>query len=53
MTFESIWLWVLVLAVALAVSWWILWRRARVAEWRQRPAVLRDAELLWVESKFR
>jgi CRISPR-associated exonuclease Cas4 len=53
MTFESIWLWVLVLAVALAVSWWLLCRRARVAEWRQRPAVLRDAELLWVESKFR
>ena len=37
MTFESIWLWVLVLAVALAVSWWHFFRRhrARVAEWRQ------------------
>jgi hypothetical protein len=42
------------LAVALAVSWKLLRRyRAWVAEWRQRPVVPRDAELICVESAFR
>jgi hypothetical protein len=54
MRFESMWPWVLILAIALAVSWRLLWRlRARTAEWRNRPAVLRDADLICVESQFR
>lgn len=53
MSFEWMWPGVLILAVALAVSWRLLWSlRARIAEWRHRPAVLRDADLICVESQF-
>ena len=48
------WPWVLLLAVALAVVWHLFRRHhARVAEWRDRPAALRDAELICVEAQFR
>lgn len=51
---ESLWPWALLLAVAFAVTWHLVWRyRARVAERRDRPAGLRDAELFCVESQFR
>lgn len=54
MRFEPMWPWVLLLAVALAVAWHLFRRhRARVAEWRDRPAALRDAELICVEAQFR
>lgn len=54
MRFEPMWPWVLLLAVALAVAWHLFRRhRARVAERRDRPAGLRDAELICVESQFR
>ena len=54
MRFELMWPWVLLLAVALAVAWHLFRRhRARVAEWRDRPAALRDAELICVEAQFR
>lgn len=54
MRFELMWPWVLLLAVALAVTWHLVRRhRARVAERRDRPAGLRDAELICVESQFR
>jgi CRISPR-associated exonuclease Cas4 len=54
MRFEPMWPWVLLLAVALAVTWHLFRRhRARVAERRDRPAALRDAELICVESQFR
>lgn len=54
MRFELMWPWVLLLAVALAVTWNLVRRqRARVAERRDRPAGLRDAELICVESQFR
>lgn len=54
MRFELMWPWVLLLAVALAVAWHLVRRhRARVAERRDRPAGLRDAELICVESQFR
>lgn len=54
MRFESTWPWVLLLAVALAVAWHLVrCHRARVAERRDRPACLRDAELFCVESQFR
>ena len=54
MRFESTWPWVLLLAVALAVTWHLVrCHRARVEEWRDRPAGLRDAELFCVESQFR
>lgn len=54
MRFESVWQWVLLLAVALAVTWHLVRRhRARVAERRDRPTGLRDAELFCVESQFR
>ena len=54
MRFELMWPWVLLLAVALAVAWHLVRRhRARVAERRGRPAGLRDAELICVESQFR
>ena len=52
--FELMWPWVLLLAVALAVTWHLVRRRrARVAEWRDRPAALRDADLICVEAQFR
>ncbi len=52
--FESMWPWVLGLAVASAVLGRLLWQRhARMAEWCQRPAALRDAQLLSVESEYR
>ena len=45
------------LAIALAVLavlGRLLWRRrARLAEWRQRPDALRDAQLLSVEAEYR
>ena len=54
MRFEPMWPWVLLLAVALAVVWHLFRRHhARVAEWRDRPAALRDAELICVEAQFR
>ena len=54
MRFELMWSWVLLLAVALAVTWHLVRRRrARVAERRDRPVGLRDAELFCVESQFR
>ena len=54
MWFEPMWPWVLILAVALGIAWHLFRRRcARSAEWRDRPAALRDAELIYVESKFR
>ena len=54
MRFELMWPWVLLLAVALAVMWHLVRRhRARVAERRDRPAGLRDADLICVESQFR
>lgn len=54
MRFESMWPWVLLLAVALAVAWHLVRRhRARVAERRDRPAGLRDADLICVEAQFR
>jgi len=54
MKIESLWHWGLLLAVALVVSWQLLRRhRARVAERRDRPADLRDADLICVESQFR
>jgi hypothetical protein len=54
MSLEWIWPGVPLLAVALAVSWRLLWRRrARIAEWRNRPESLRDADLICVESQFR
>ena len=54
MKIESLWHWGLLLAVALVVSWRLLQRQhARVAEWRDRPADLRDADLICVESQFR
>jgi CRISPR-associated exonuclease Cas4 len=54
MRFEPMWPRVLLLAVALAVAWHLFRRhRARVAEWRDRPAALRDAELICVEGQFR
>jgi len=54
MKIESLWQWGLLLAVALVVSWQLLRRqRALVAERRDRPADLRDADLIWVESQFR
>jgi hypothetical protein len=55
--FESMSLWMPGLAIALAVLavlMRLLWRRrARMAEWRQRPAALRDAQLLSVEAEYR
>ena len=54
MKIESLWHWGLLLAVALIVSWRLLQRQhARVAEWRDRPAALWDADLICVESQFR
>lgn len=54
MKIESLWHWGLILAVALLVSWRLLQRQhARVSEWRDRPAELRDADLICVESQFR
>ena len=54
MRFEPMWPWVLILAVALGIAWHLFRRRcARGAEWRDRPAALRDAELIYVEWKFR
>lgn len=54
MKFEPMWLWALGLTIALTVTGSLLWRhRASVAERRQRPALLRDAELICVESQFR
>lgn len=54
MRFELMWSRVLLLAVALAVTWHLVRRRrARVAERRDRPVGLRDAELFCVESQFR
>lgn len=54
MRFEPMWPWVLLLAVALGVAWHLFrCHRARVAEWRDRPAALRDAELICVEAQFR
>jgi CRISPR-associated exonuclease Cas4 len=54
MKIESLWHWGLLLAVALVVSWLLLRRhRARVAERRDRPADLRDADLICGESQFR
>ena len=53
MRFASILPGVLLLAVALVVSWRLLGRlHARIAKWRKRPAVLRDADLICVESQF-
>lgn len=44
----------MILAVAIGfVGWVIAGRRAAVAERRQRPASLRDAELVFVERQFR
>ena len=54
MKIESLWHWGLLLAVALVVSWQLLRRQhALVAERRDRPAALRDAELICVEAQFR
>lgn len=54
MKIESLWQWGLLLAVALVVSWQLLRRQhALVAERRDRPADLRDADLICVESQFR
>jgi hypothetical protein len=54
MKIESLWHWGLILAVALLVSWRLLQRQhARVSEWRDRPAELRDADLICVEAQFR
>ena len=54
MMFESMWPWVLLLAVASAVAWHVIrCHHARVEERRDRPAGLRDAELFCVESQFR
>jgi CRISPR/Cas system-associated exonuclease Cas4 (RecB family) len=54
MRLEPMWPWVLLLAIALAVAWHLVRRhRARVAERRDRPAGLRDAELICVEAQFR
>jgi len=54
MKIESLWHWGLLLAVALVVSWQLLRRQhALVAERRDRPADLRDADLICVESQFR
>jgi hypothetical protein len=43
----------LLLAVALVVSWQLLRRQRARAERRDRPADLRDADLICVESQFR
>lgn len=57
MKFESMLLWMPGLPIALAVLavlGRLLWRRrARMAEWRQRPDALRDAQLLSVEAEYR
>lgn len=55
--FESMSLWMPGLAIALAVLAILvrlLWRsRAGMVEWHQRPAALRDAQLLSVEAEYR
>lgn len=52
--FESMSLWIPGLAIALAVLARLLWRRrARMAECHQRPAALRNAQLLSVEAEYR
>jgi CRISPR-associated exonuclease Cas4 len=54
MKFESMSLCMTGPVIALAVLAWLMWRRrARHAEWRQRPAALRDAQLLSVEAEYR